>query len=261
MPSEPPDESRSDRQAAPDPGAAGPDFIRAALDYLGRIRAASGTTSGPPSFAWQKENLCEWARGLGLLLDAEIIVPRLGRGGQEHDIFREGERVFKVTRSGMFGLSPGMDIALVSSGDEARRFQLWEATPLEYLERLHLHNLLVPGLNVLEGVLLQPDGDMAMVTSQPRFDIVPVTEAEIDAWFIAQGFAKIAESACYREADNLGIFDAHDKNVIRAGELLVPFDVIPCRPEGGFLKFIADTIQAGQTVKSKRTVTTTPPCQ
>ncbi len=258
MASEPPNDSTPGCEAAPDAGAARPDFVRPALDYLRGVRAAGGAASGPPTFAWQKENLCEWARRLGLLLDPEAIVRRLGRGGQEHDIFHAGERVFKVTRSGMFGLSPGLEISLVSSGEDGRRFQLWEATPLEYLERLDLHNQLVPGLNVLEGVLVQADGDMAIVTSQPRFDIVPVTGPEIDAWFAAQGFAKIAESAYYRAADNLAIFDAHDKNVIRAGELLVPFDVIPCHPEGGFLQFIADTIRSGQTVKPQRTVSTTP---
>ena len=194
---------------------------------------------------------------MGLLLDPEVIIPRLARGGQEHDIFHEGERVFKVTRNGIFGLSPGIELALVSSGEDARRFQLWEATPLEYLERLDLHNQLVPGLNVLEGIFVQADGDMAIVTSQPRFDIVPVTEAEIDIWFAAQGFKKIAHSAYYREEDNLGVFDAHNKNVVRAGELLVPFDVIPCRPAGGFLEFIADTIQAGHSFKAERTATTT----
>jgi len=197
---------------------------------------------------------------LGLLLTPEQLPGVPVRGGQEHDLFHDQatDRYFKVTRQGMFGLSPGMDIALVSSGADGRRFQLWEATPLEYLERLDLQNQLVPDLNSLEGILVQTDGDMAIVTSQPRFDIVPVTGAEIDAWFANQGFAKIADSAYYREADNLGVFDAHDKNVVRAGDLLVPFDVIPCRPEGGFLKFITDTLQAGHNVKAKRTVTTTP---
>ena len=182
-----------------------------------------------------------------------------GRGGQEHDIFREGERVFKVTRDGIFGLSPGIELALVSSHQDARRFHLWEATPLEYLERLDLHNQLVPGLNRLEGILWQADGDMAIVTSQPRFDIVPVTEAEVDEWLSAQGFRKITQSAYYREEDNLGVFDAHDRHVIRAGELLVPFDVIPCHPDGGFLEFIGDTLKSGQTLKAERTITSTSP--
>lgn len=176
----------------------------------------------------------------------------------EHDIFREGERVFKVTRGGIFGLSPGIELALVSSSQDARRFHLWEATPLEYLERLALHNELVPDLNRLERIFTQADGDLAIVTSQPRFDIVPVTEAEIDAWFAVQGFQKITASGYYRAADNLGVFDAHDKNVIRAGELLVPFDVIPCHPAGGFLEFINETIRAGHTLKAERTVSTTP---
>jgi len=173
----PPDSSR---QAAPVPGAGERDLVRAALDLLRGIPPAGGEAPGSPTVARQKENLREWARRLGLLLDPEAIVPRLGRGGQEHDIYTEGERVIKVTRNGIFGLSPGIELALVSSGEDARRFQLWEATPLEYLERLDLHNQLVPGLNVLEGVFVQADGDMAIVTSQPRFDIVPVSEAEIE---------------------------------------------------------------------------------
>ncbi len=258
MASEPSKQSESAHQTAPVTGADGPDFVLAALDFVRGVPSAGGEASGAPTVARQKADLREWAKSLGLLLNPEPIVPRLGRGGQEHDIYREGERVFKVTRDGVFGLSPGIELALVSSGQEARRFQLWEATPLEYLERLALHNELVPGLNALEGILVQPDGDLAIVTSQPRFDIVSVTEAEIDAWFAGQGFSKIARSAYYREADNLGVFDAHDKNVVRAGELLVPFDVIPCHPAGGFLKFIADTLQAGHTLKAERTVTTTP---
>ena len=131
-------------------------------------------------------------------------------------------------------------------------------SPLIYLERVDLHNQLVPDLNHLEGILSQADGDLAIVTSQPRFDIVPVTEAEIDAWFAAQGFQRVTHSGYYREEDNLGVFDAHDKNVIRAGDTLVPFDVIPRRPAGGFLKFIADTLAAGHTVRAVRKVSTTP---
>lgn len=248
---------RSDRQAAPQPGTARRDFVRAALDHLRGIPPASGEALGAPAVARQKEDLCEWARSLDLLLDPDIIVPKLGRGGHEHDIFLEGDRVFKVTRDGVFGLSPGIELALVSSGKDGRRFHLWEATPLEYLERLDLHNQLVPGLNELEGVFMQADGDMAIVTSQPRFEIIPVSESEIDAWFAGQGFRKIIQSAYYREADNLGVFDAHDKNVVRAGDQLVPFDVIPCHPAGGFLKFITDTLAAGHTLTAERTTSTT----
>jgi hypothetical protein len=205
--------------------------------------------------------LREWAGNLGLLLTAAHLPATVVRGGQEHDLFHNtvSDRYFKVTRDGVFGLSPGIELALVSSSQDARRFHLWEATPLEYLERLHLHNLLVPGLNSLEGILTQADSDLAIVTSQPRFDIVPVSDAEIDAWFAAQGFQRVTHAGYYRAEDNLGVFDAHDKNVLRAGDTLVPFDVIPCHPDGGFLKFIADTVAAGHSVRAERRISSGPP--
>lgn len=198
---------------------------------------------------------------MGLLLNRSDLPSKVLRGGQEHELYHDetSDRYFKLTRHGIFGLSPGIEIALVSSAEDARRFYLWEATPLEYLERLLLQNALVPGLNRLEGVISQPGGDLAIVTSQPRFDIVPVTTAEIDAWFDSLGFTKITHAAYYRADDNLGIFDAHDKNLVRSGELLIPFDGIPCHPAGGFLSFIEETVAAGNTLRAVRTVTATPP--
>jgi hypothetical protein len=182
MANEPTGQTASSRQAAPLSGAGRPDLILSALNHLRGIQPAGGETFGPPTVARQKESLCEWARDLGLLLNADSIIPYLVRGGQEHDILAEGDRVIKVTRNGVFGFSPGIDLALVASDEEARRFHLWEATPIEYLERLDLHNQLIPDLNFLVGILVQADGDLAIVTSQPRFDIVPVSEKEIDEW-------------------------------------------------------------------------------
>jgi len=231
------------------------DLILAALDDIRGVQEAGGDPSRPPSLASQESRLREWADRLGLLLNAEEIIPFLDRGGQEHEILKQADRVLKVTRNGVFGFSPGIELALVSSSQDARRFHLWEATPIEYLERLYLQNQLVPGLNRLEGIIHQSNGDLAIVTSQPRFEIVPVTVLEIDAWFASLGFEKITDSAYYRAADNLGVFDAHDKNLVRAGEDLIPFDVIPCHPAGGFLAFIEATLAAGHTLRAVRTVT------
>ncbi len=119
-----------------------------------------------------------------------------------------------------------------------------------------MQNQLVPGLNRLEGVYHQSGGQISIVTSQPRFDIIPVRTDEIDSWFSRMGFGKIADAAYYRESDNLGIFDAHDKNLVRAGETLIPFDVIPCHPSGGFLKFIEDTLKSGHSIRAVRTAST-----
>ncbi len=175
----------------------------------------------------------------------------------EHDWFRDGERVFKVTRDGIFGLSPGIDLALVSSDMEARRFHLWEASPIEYLERLHLQNELVAGLNRLEGILDQGN-DLAIVTSQPRFDIVPVTPGGDRCMVRSAGISKSTACGYYRAEDNLGVFDAHAKNLVRFEHDLIPFDVIPCRHAGGFLKFIAETLAAGHSLTAVHTVSTSP---
>ena len=194
-----------------------------------------------------------------MLLNLAHLPPKVIRGGQEHDVYHDEatDRYFKVTRDGIFGLSAGMDLALVSSDMDARRFQLWEASPIEYLERLLLQNELVPELNRLEGVIDQGE-DVAIVSSQPRFDIVPVTLAEIDAWFASQGFEKVTACGYYRAEDNLGVFDAHAKNLVRFEDTLIPFDVIPCRPAGGFLRFIEDTLAVGHSVSVVRTVSTSP---
>jgi hypothetical protein len=259
MPSETDSESEIPHPPAHQRDADAGDLILAALDYLRGGLSGDGEASGPLTIAGQEARLREWADRLGLLLNAAALPTKVVRGGQEHDLFHDepNDRYFKVTRNGVFGLSPGIELALVSSAEDARRFHLWEATPIEYLERLHLQNLLVPGLSRLEGIIHQSNGDLAIVTSQPRFEIIPVTVAEIDAWFAAMGFEKITDSAYYRREDNLGVFDAHDKNLVRAGEDLVPFDVIPCHPAGGFLSFIEATLAAGHTLRAVRTVTTT----
>jgi hypothetical protein len=252
----------SDDESKPQPAADqavahfradGADLIVSARDFIGGVLPAGIDSSGPPSLSRQEASLRRWAHDVGLLLKVDDLPEEVMRGGMEHDLYRAEDRIIKVTRNGVFGLSPGIDLALVASDRDGRRFHLWEATPLQYLERLHLQNMLVPGLNSLEGVIDQPD-DLAIVISQPRFEIIPVTEEEIIAWFALQGFAKVTASGYYRAEDNLGVFDAHDKNVVRFENDLIPFDVIPVRPDGGFLGFIEDTLGAGHEVREVRTV-------
>ena len=235
----------------------GADLIVAAADQLRGVLSASGGPHWKANTSGQKACLKEWGRDLGLLLATGDWIHHFRRGGQEHDIYDppNGDRIFKLTRDGIFGLTPGIDLALVASGEEARRFHLWEASPIDYLERLHLQNESTPGLNRLEGFLFDGD-ELSILTSQPRFEIHPVSQDEIDHWFESLGFKKITNAAYYREADNLGIFDAHDRNVVRAGDTLVPFDIIPCHPMEGFLDFIRDSLEAGSTLTAVRTVST-----
>jgi hypothetical protein len=237
------------------------DRVVTALNHLRDVLSGGGSSHWQADSFRQKACLTEWAKDLGLYLDPDAILPLLKKGGQEHDYFyrEDSARCVKVTREGVFGLTPGIDLALVAAGQDARRFQLWEASPFQYLERLRLQNLITPELNRLEGVFHQNE-DLAIVISQPRFDLNYVTQVEIDEWFEAQGFTIITKSAYYRPENNLAIFDAHDRNVVRSTlepSILIPFDVIPVQPDGGFLKFIEETLAAGHSLEAVRSSRTT----
>jgi len=195
---------------------------------------------------------------VGLLLEPGDILPFLRRGGQEHDLLeplRDG-RIWKVTKNGYFGLTPGLELDLVPDGMDGRRFHLWESGIYFYLDRLVLQNALFGPITRLEGVGVQ-GGELFVVTSQLCYDLTQVRQTEIDAFFADLGFTKIASAAYYRREDNVAIFDAHDKNVTWDGEDFIPFDVIPIRPDGGFLEFIEKTLAGGDTVVAKRTIRTT----
>ena len=258
MGNEPGDETDSASHLARDDGE---NRIVAALDHLREVLRGSGESYREANTFRQKGCLQEWAEDLGLCLDPDQILPRLKRGGQEHDYFLDEEKrlCIKLTREGVFGLTPGIDLALVPSDQDARRFHLWEASPYQYLERLRLQNLISPGLNRLEGIVVQED-DLAICISQPRLDLISVTRDRIDDWFVSLGFEIVTTAAYYRREDNLGVFDAHDKNVVRAvvdSDILVPFDVIPVQPDGGFLEFIHSTLEAGGSLLVIRTAHTT----
>ena len=59
------------------PRADGADLILAALNYLRGSLSPDRNASGSPSLSRQKEGLREWAGSLGLLLDAELRLPRI----------------------------------------------------------------------------------------------------------------------------------------------------------------------------------------
>jgi hypothetical protein len=237
-------------------GDDGADLILSALDHLRNVLQGSGEAHWKADAFRQKGPLREWAEDLDLLLNPESLLPLLKVGGQEHDICFDAlrDRCVKLTRDGVFGLTPGIELALVPSDQDARRFHLWEASPYQYLERLRLQNLITPGLNRLEGIVAQEE-DFAICISQPRLELIAVSQTEIDEWFASLGFEVVTSAAYYRRDDNLGVFDAHEKNVVRSSsdsEVLIPFDVIPVQPDDGFLEFIHATLDAGSELRVVR---------
>jgi hypothetical protein len=237
----------------------GEDLIITAQAHLRASTRRDGKTPWETTTANQKRCLKDRAESRGIFIELSHYADSLKKGGQEHEVIPKETHYLKITRSGYFGFQPGIELAMVNATEDARRFHLWEATPWEYLERLRLQNLLTNNINTLIGFTADAD-DLAFVISQPRFKLIPVTQDEIDQWFISLGFEQVTNSAYYRKADNLAIFDAHDKNVIRSStnpNLLIPFDIIPVQPSKGFLKFIQDTLSTNATLQVIRSSHTT----
>ncbi|MFM2197231.1 MAG: hypothetical protein RLZZ505_663 [Verrucomicrobiota bacterium] len=83
----------------------------------------------------QLEALIDWSRIHSFFLDQELWSGRAKIGGSEHDIWEDGDRMWKATRPDRFGWTvlPG------DSGDPV----VAEATPLEYLVRWLVCNRLL----------------------------------------------------------------------------------------------------------------------
>ncbi len=125
---------------------------------------------------------------------------------------------------------------------------MWEATALQYLIRLSLHNKLVPGLNRFEGLVEHSEGGFGILTSQPRFEIDPASDEEIEEWFGINGFQRVTTYGYFNEPENIGIFDAHDRNVIKIDDAsgLLAFDVIPCHPNDALPGFLLSALEMGK---------------
>lgn len=159
------------------------------------------------------------------------------RGGAEHYIQHSPDepRVIKITYPGQFGLrmrftlKPGV---LPSRLSEA--MGLLPATPLEYLDRLALHNELFGRSMRFLGLVRQEKG-WSFVTSQIFLRGEKPTITQISAFMAGYGFRKLGdENAYFRESDHLAVFDAHARNFVLVDEVPVPFDVLPQYVSGRF---------------------------
>lgn len=65
-------------------GADGADLVGAALDFFRGISSSGSESFGPPTRARQKEDLRQWADGLGLLLRFLVLPSKILRGDNLH---------------------------------------------------------------------------------------------------------------------------------------------------------------------------------
>jgi len=138
------------------------------------------------------------------------------------------ERLLKITHANQYGMLMRLVRSIASMPQQLSEVMgLRPATPLEYLDRLGLHNRLFGDDAEFLG-LVRLRGGLSMVISQiflhGRKPGIPL----IRDFMAAHGFRKLRdENAYFRAEDKLAVFDAHARNFVFADGVPVPFDVIP----------------------------------
>lgn len=217
-----------------DPPQAAAGEFRGILGAGGSLQGQAG--AGDPGILDQLRGLDQWAEARGELAGGQWLTTA-ERGGAEHFIqHATGEpRVLKITYPGQFGLrmrftlKPG-----VMPKQLADAIGLMPATPLEYLDRLALHNELFGDDMCFHGLMRQEKG-WSFVTSQIFLRGEKPSITQIAAFMAENGFRKLGdENAYFRESDHLAVFDAHARNFVLVDGIPVPFDVIPQYVSGRF---------------------------
>ncbi|MFM8468561.1 MAG: hypothetical protein ACKODH_01100 [Limisphaerales bacterium] len=166
-------------------------------------------------------------------MESSFYLPRLEDAGEEHRVWLEvaSQRYFKVTHAGRFGFH----VIAMSDGTA----ELIAATPLEYLERLLLHNYLFHDAIELVGVALERN-QAVIVTSQEVIKGDEATEGEMVAfmrklWFeplTGLSLGRPGALSFYRDLDEVAAFDAHPGNFVKDEEgHVLPIDLILVRAD------------------------------
>jgi len=122
--------------------------------------------------------------------------------------------------------------------------ELTGATPLEYLERLLLHNSLFSDQVRLEGLSTEDDATV-VITSQPNLTGDEVTEEEMTAYMAKLWFKPLTglspgrpgALAFYRDLDEMAAFDAHPGNFVKDHNgVVLPIDLILVHADAALAK-------------------------
>ena len=144
------------------------------------------------------------------------------------------DRYIKLTKPNCFGFTVGAEWFIDDAKDEAELTPaLRGATPLEYLERLRLHNAVFGDRIELLGIIDKRQA-LHVVTSQPTIRGEATPDLEI-AWFMSQlGFhrlprisiGRLGALSFLRDSDGLAAFDCHPANFLAHEGDVFPIDVI-----------------------------------
>lgn len=94
--------------------------------------------------------------------------------------------------------------------------------------------------------LVNCNGWLRILTSQPHISGEPATGEEIRKWFIDLGFAYLESEgriAWYRTQENILVADAHEGNIIKsANTVLVPIDLNLIQPQDELLEWVRNAL-------------------
>lgn len=209
------------------------------LSGIRSIRPTEPESSGYPReirSRGEAESLITWSHARGILATRGCPPQADELTGGEHlvEINEDAGVVFKSTHPGKFGFSA--DVEMVHPrGRNARphiSVGLVDASPDEYLFRLAQQNSLFGDDIRVVGAVRYPQG-VSVLTSQPFYLGTRTEQSDIDTWFEARGWKRLAiRDGAYHSAEKgLLIMDALPRNVLTLeGGMVIPFDVVIVQP-------------------------------
>lgn len=123
-----------------------------------------------------------------------------------------------------------------------QQIEFIHATPLEYLERWIAASEVFENDVKLTSVVEWSDGRISFSISQPQCHGEPATHREIEVFFTAAGWQRIADDSghllFYNDAFEVLAIDALPRNCYIKDSNLLPFDVILCHPDALLQDFL-----------------------
>ncbi len=214
-----PNSNRDEPPVSPSQG----DSPESAADDIRRILGAGGSREAF-GFSAQQRALEQWAKASDRWFDWDTITAGAKPGGIEHLVKPEPAQglVVKTTIPPVFGRYPALNRDGIP--------YLAEATPLEYLDRLHRQNeWFNDGIKVL-GATAKKEGFPSFVTSQPLIKGAPPTVEQLTHDMAASGYERVpGQWLFYNRHSREAIFDARPANFVWSRGRAVPIDAIPVK--------------------------------
>ncbi|MDF1811149.1 MAG: hypothetical protein P1V20_03015 [Verrucomicrobiales bacterium] len=178
-------------------------------ELRGRGEAACRFSGGHTYYAEEVSLFRDFAEENDLFLGerpVEIERPCDNEGNEHKVWFIEDRNVYlKITWPNFFGK------LVVHRPDEAA-----DASPIQYLERWHLHNEIF-GDNVEFAGVLESDDGLRLLIEQPAIAGLPADDTQILEFFVSNGWYpfRIDKDVAFFDPDtNIAVSDAHPGNII-----------------------------------------------